>query len=190
MGEATERLDITDATENLVWAAAAGRCVLCNRVVTRNDDLGVLVNVGEVAHIVGATSGKRSPRGKSPLTAEERRLPENLLLLCSTCHKPVDEGGKKGYFTIDQLRALKAEHEARIEAVTDVGGDRSTTVLRVIAKVRGTVPDLTYESVLSAALSEGMFPELLPGMYRRELALISNPSRTKVRLPTMKAACG
>ena len=87
MKESTSaRLDPTERTKLLLWGAAAGRCTLCNRSVLENEDLGIPVPIGELAHAVGAEDG--SPRGTSDLTPEERRQPDNLLLLCRNCHKP------------------------------------------------------------------------------------------------------
>src|SRR5947209_2095652 len=93
-----------------VWAAAAGRCTFCNRLVTENEDLGLVVPIGELAHNVGW--GKSSPRGNSPTSTTKRSSPDNLVLLCRNCHKPVDAKGILGYYTVDLLQQLKREHEA------------------------------------------------------------------------------
>jgi hypothetical protein len=37
----------------MVWAAAAGRCTLCKRYILENEDLGEIVPIGTLAHLVG-----------------------------------------------------------------------------------------------------------------------------------------
>ena len=99
-------------TKLLVWAAAAGRCTFCNRLVTENDDLGLEVPIGELAHNVGWS--ETSPRGVSEMDRDERREPENLLLLCRNCHKPTDDKGVIGSYTIERLTQFKRDHEERV----------------------------------------------------------------------------
>lgn len=163
------RLHLTDRTKITVWAAAAGRCTLCNRLVLENDDLGLVVPIGELAHIVGW--GEDSPRGESALSDEERRAPENLLLLCRTCHKPIDDGGVSGHYTVEELAKFKRDHEQRIRLLTDIGADRTATLLRVVGPIRGVNPELTYDTVLGAATAAGYFPTLLPSSTRAEYEL-------------------
>ena len=59
-----KRPHLNPRTEIAVWAAAAGRCTFCNRLVTENEDLGLIVPIGELAHNIGWSKG--SPRGNSP----------------------------------------------------------------------------------------------------------------------------
>ncbi len=156
-------------TEIAVWAAAAGRCTFCNRLVTENEDLGVVVPIGELAHNVGW--GKGSPRGNSVTSAAERSSPENLVLLCRNCHKPADAKGIIGYYTVEVLQKLKREHEARIRLLTEIGADRKAIVVRLVGSIRGVNPELTYESVLAAATAAGVFPDTLPNTYRNAVEI-------------------
>lgn len=160
------RLNPTEQTKIAVWAAAAGRCTFCNRLVLGNDDLGEPVPIGELAHNVGW--GDASPRGKSDLTPEERRAPENLLLLCRDCHKPVDQGGVIERYTIEVLANFKQAHEQRIRELTEIGADRKAAIVRVVGPVRGASPELTYDTVLGATTAAKYFPALLPGSARAE----------------------
>jgi len=166
MSPSSTRPEPTEQTRRLVWAAAAGRCTFCNRLVTENEDLGVAVPIGELAHNVGW--GGDSPRGDSDLGDEVRRAADNLLLLCRNCHKPADDGGVIDRFTVEQLTKLKQEHEQRIRFLTEVGGDRAASVIRVVGTIRGSQPELTYDTVLSATIAAGYFPSLLPNAYRAE----------------------
>lgn len=165
----TSRPTLSERTKILVWAAAAGRCTLCNRLVLENEDLGELVPIGELAHNVGWSA--TSPRGEGDLDAEARKAPENLLLLCRNCHKPVDDGGVIGRYTIEELAKRKVEHEVRVRFLTGIGADRTATILRLVGPIRGVQPALTYGTVLEAATSAGLYPRLLPGAHAAELDL-------------------
>ena len=148
----------------LVWAKAAGRCTLCNALVTENEFLGELTTIGELAHNVGW--GKGSPRGESDLSPEERAAADNLILLCRNCHKPIDADGAIGRYSVAQLARLKQDYEQRIEMLTAVGADRTATLIRVVGTIRGAQPELTYDTVLYALVASGHFPDLLPNAYR------------------------
>lgn len=80
----------------------------------------VLINangtlVADVCHIKAERPG--GPRFDKGLTAEERRAPQNLILLCNTCHTLVDAEPKK--YTVAVLTKWKSDREARFEAVGD-----------------------------------------------------------------------
>lgn len=152
-----------------VWAAAAGRCTFCNRWVLEDEALGEPVPIGELAHNVGWS--ENSPRGAAELEGPERQAAENLLLVCRSCHKPVDDGGVAGRYTIDELTRRKQEHEERIRMLTAIGVDRAAFVVRMVGAVRPTPPELTRDSVLSAATAAGIYPQKLPTSHWRDVDL-------------------
>ncbi len=169
MTDSESRLEPTERTKIAVWAAAAGRCTFCNRLVLENEDLGEPVPIGELAHNVGW--GKKSPRGKSKLDPEQRREAQNLLLLCRTCHKPIDDRGVVGRYSVEELARLKREHEQRIRFLTAIDADRQATIVRVVGPVRDINPELCYDTVLGATTAAGLFPTLLPGSNSAEYDL-------------------
>ncbi len=156
-------------TEIAVWAAAAGRCTFCNRLVTENDELGIIVPIGELAHNVGWSKG--SPRGNSPKSVADRSRADNLLLLCRNCHKPADDNGVIGCYSVEVLQRFKQEHEARIRFLTEIGADRKALVIRLVGPVRGVSPELTYDTVLAATTAVGVFPATLPNAYRNAIEI-------------------
>lgn len=89
--EVDTRKKPSERTKCIVWAQprAVARCatVWC----WENEQLGEPVSIGELAHNVGATTG--SPRVLTDPSGDERAEPENLLLVCRSWHKPVDDGG-------------------------------------------------------------------------------------------------
>ena len=52
-GSESTNSEPSDRTKRQVWAAAAGRCTFCNALLTENENLGVTVPIGELAHNVG-----------------------------------------------------------------------------------------------------------------------------------------
>lgn len=166
MSTTSKRPSIPEATRILVWARAAGRCTLCNALVTENEDLGELVGIGEIAHNVGW--GKGSPRGESELSPEDRACADNLILLCRNCHKPIDADGSIGRFSVEQLARFQREHEQRVRMFTAIGADRGASIVRVVGTVRGAQPELTYDTVQDALVKTGYFPRMLPNAFRSE----------------------
>lgn len=159
----------TQNTKLMAWARAAGRCTFCNRIVSENVDLGEITSIGELAHIVGWAD--TSPRGKSDLNDDDRRATKNLILLCRTCHKPIDEDGVKGRYTVEVLNRMKDDHEKRIRFLTEIGADRTATIVRLVGEVRKVSPALTYDMVLGATTAAGYFPQLMAGSHRAEYDL-------------------
>lgn len=68
--------------------------------------------VGEVAHIHAAEDD--GPRADPALTPEERRHPNNLILMCKNCHSTIDELEES--YPAEMLKEMKARHESRFEA--------------------------------------------------------------------------
>ena len=163
------RKDPSERTKCIVWGAAAGRCTLCNRLVLTNEDLGEPVPIGELAHDVGATT--KSPRGAVHLSRDDRAEAENLLLVCRNCHKPVDDGGQVGRWTIDELQVRKREHEERVRMLTEIGADKAAYVIRLVGPIRGSSPELSPDTVLAAATAAGVYPQRLPGAHYADVDL-------------------
>jgi len=153
-----------------VWLDAAGRCTFCNELVLENEELGEPVKIGELAHNVGW--GDDSPRGAdSELTESERQLAENLALACRSCHKPIDDGGVVGRYTVSELAKRKREHEDRIRSLTSIGADRRAYAVRFAGKVRSFDPAMSRESILRATTDAGLYPRRLPGAFWEDIDL-------------------
>lgn len=118
---------ISDPVRYMLWGRAAGRCqrATCNQILWRSPISGDPVNIAEAAHIWSL--GEHGPRGRGGLEGVELNDVENLLLLCSPCHKEVDT--RIGDHPADVLREWKRTHEARIERSTELHDDRRTEVV-------------------------------------------------------------
>ena len=80
----------------------------------------VLINangtlVAEVCHIKAESPG--GPRFDKKLSDDQRRLPKNLILLCSTCHTLVD--AEPETYTVRRLTKWKKDREDQFSAVGD-----------------------------------------------------------------------
>lgn len=154
-----KRKKIPEATARRVWIAAGGRCTFCGRNLLWDETTGKQVLIGQLAHIVGATQGKKSPRGTFALPWRRRHEAENLMLLCYDQHHVIDDKSMWEVYSVEDLRRLKAEHEDRMRRVTSMGIERSSTVLRLVGDV-GVVPvDLSDDAVEEALLERGLFPD-------------------------------
>lgn len=187
MGKKKARPPIPPNVQYVVWAAAAGRCTFCNDIVTDNASLGLAVPIGEIAHNVGWSPD--SPRGESELDEPDRSLPDNLLLLCRNCHKPTDAGGVVDLYTVDVLKAMKQDHEAAMRMLTAVRKDKKAVVLRVVGEIRGSKPELAYQTVLEATIRSGLFPKRLDEAAYRENVELDLRSRSAAGTPAYFREC-
>ncbi len=160
---ATQRGSISTDTTLRLWIVAGGRCEYCNTYLLEDHFSGYSVNLGERAHIVGATDAPRSPRGDSDLPAAEREDANNLMLLCRAHHRVVDQ--LIAEHTVEGLQRMKREHEDRIRLLTGLKDDVGTVVVRVTGGIRGAPVEVPHKTVLAAVRRDGRFPR-----YRLALA--------------------
>lgn len=147
-----KRKPLTEAVRTRVWGRAAARCVLCSEWLIDARHFWHGIPVGELAHAVAASPGKNAPRGNDPLNKDERAQEENILLLCHSCHRVIDSEAHQDKYTVEFLKARKAEHERRVREVTNFPTLRPAAVLSLHAQVRGTISPATPEQISSALL--------------------------------------
>lgn len=140
-----------------LWIAAAGRCEFrgCCRPVDRDFLTKVKCKVGENAHIIAD-----SPAGARGVPGESERLaadPSNLMLACFDCHARIDRDGKSNEFTAEQLRAMKREHEARIEHIYSATGVVESMPLVMSFPVGAHVPIVEVRDIHYAMLTNSNF---------------------------------
>jgi hypothetical protein len=142
-----------------VWIAAGGRCTICNRYLLDDETTGQDVMIGQLAHIVGWSTAAGSPRGAADLDPALRNEADNVMLLCHDQHKVIDDKSLWDVYDADTLRGMKRNHEARIRALTAMGHDRATTVLRVVGSIHDQAVDLTEARVRIALFERNRFPD-------------------------------
>lgn len=100
-------MPISVRDRKLLWARAGGVCALCKSHLTADAKSGDKdVVLGEEAHIV--SEEPNWPRFR-PMSRKEVDSYANLLLLCPSDHKIVDE--QVTYYAEQRLITLKREHE-------------------------------------------------------------------------------
>ena len=97
-------------------AASGGRCQFegCNCNLFRDELTWLEFNKSNVAHIVGASPN--GPRGTEASHNTSNKL-ENLMLLCMTHHKEIDDFPEK--FTVEILTEMKRLQEQRVQELLD-----------------------------------------------------------------------
>lgn len=120
-------IDVRD--RKLLWGRAGNRCAFesCReRLIERVETTGKVAVVSQEAHIVAREP--EGPRGKSPLTTEQRDSYPNLVLLCLKHHKIVDDDPDN--WTVETLHQVKSDHESWVEQMLspDELADRERTL--------------------------------------------------------------
>jgi hypothetical protein len=131
MSSEIPRTTINYRVVNQLWGVAAGRCEMCNRLLYIDLTFGTSGNYAENAHICGV--GKNGPRHKESMTDGEINAIDNLMLLCSGCHKTIDdnpEGFAEGF-----LVNRKREHEERVRQVTEIGADQTCRIVTYFVNI-------------------------------------------------------
>lgn len=126
------RLEPTPSTVKRLFALSGNKCAFpgCTQVLVDAEQH----LVAQICHIEGAEpAGERYNSNQSD---EERRAFENLILLCANHHLVTDDTVK---YTVDVLKAMKAEHEKRAGSqafdVSDNIIDRALRNLRSVQTV-------------------------------------------------------
>ena len=152
-----ERAYIPSAVRRDLWVAAAGRCQFrgCCKPVDRDFLTKSRCKVGEYAHIIAdSPAGSRGVPGLSEKLAVE---PSNLMLACFDCHARIDRHGQSNEFTTEQLRAMKREHETRIERVYSATGVVESMPVVMSFPVGAHVPVIDVRHIQYAMLTNSDF---------------------------------
>lgn len=140
----SKRPSIKTEDRFLLWVRSGGRCAICNKYLL---DLTYSVNTGEMAHVVGWSKAKNSPRGEAEMPLDDRNNVDNLVLLCAEHHKIVDTKALLEEFTIERLIIHKIKHEQRIFHLTSLHADAESVVLRMLGGIRGVNVEVSKEHV-------------------------------------------
>lgn len=99
---------ISDKTRKILWARSGNRCAVCKRELvidaTAYDDESV---IGDECHIISGQAN--GPRFDPAFPQEKIDAYSNLIILCRTHHKMVDD--QKDTYTTAILRQMKTNHE-------------------------------------------------------------------------------
>lgn len=154
-------LGLSDVDLRIVWVRAGGHCVLCKKYLLQGEIAHSIYPLGEGAHIVGRKHSRKSPRGVDPLPEAERDTPDNVLLACENCHGEIDVLLNEK--TVDKafLLRLKADHEAEVRRLTGMISSARTSVIRMVADIRGSRTSLASAEAILAVIRHGRVPHFL-----------------------------
>lgn len=122
-------MPLSDKTRKALWGRSGNRCAICKHELvidaTDQDDESV---VGDECHIVSAR--EKGPRHDPSYPKDNLDSYENLILLCRTHHKMVDD--QQDTYTVDILRQMELNHEAWVsQKLTDKQKPKPLRLLRV-----------------------------------------------------------
>ena len=86
-----------------LWGKAAGRCSMCKRKLTLDDDRHT--NISNECHII--SEKKNGPRHIEGI--KDYNSYDNLILLCRNHHAEIDNNVNK--YTVERLKEIKRQHE-------------------------------------------------------------------------------
>lgn len=103
-------------TKMILFAKSGGRCQFegCNKYLLRDDITSEELNDANIAHIVASSSN--GPRG----ACNSHELSDdinNLMLLCKTHHKLVDDNPEE--YTVEKLTEMKLSQERKVKELLD-----------------------------------------------------------------------
>ncbi|MFM2057747.1 MAG: hypothetical protein RLY71_2132 [Pseudomonadota bacterium] len=165
MARTQPRANIPVDVRRDLWIAAGGRCEFrgCNKPVHRDFLTKKKCNVGEYAHIIAdSPGGARGVPGESELLAKD---PSNLMLACYDCHSRIDRHGQKNEYTKEQLRAMKREHESRIELIYSANGVTDSLPILMSFPVGNHLPVIDPELIHHAMLENSGYTRFPLGRY-------------------------
>jgi len=156
-----------------LWVRSGGRCQFqgCNKPLWRDEHTQRQMNQAYIAHIIADSPD--GPRGDSILSPKLAKDFNNLMLLCPTHHKLVDDNPI--IYPTELLQKYKQEHENRIEHLTSIKEDVKTHLLLFIDNIGKRKPYINFDDVCNSVIprypAESKFIEidLSQSPYRRHL---------------------
>lgn len=142
-----------------LWLTAGGRCQYegCNKALWKDDLTYTEMNTSYIAHIYGYAEG--SARYDSILSPKLEKDFSNLMLLCDTHHRIIDNKETAKDYPAQRLINIKKDHEKRIEYLTAITPDKRSHIVLFGAKIGVHDSPLNINRVF-----EAMLPNYYPAM--------------------------
>lgn len=139
---------IPPTTRLFLYVKAGGRCEFdgCNAYLLEHHVTKGAGNYAEMAHIWAFSDD--GPRGNGGHRSADIHDVSNLMLLCRTCHKHIDN--RPDEFTVEVLRRHKKAHEERVFLLTDTMPDRDTVAVVLTASIAGRAVTVTLPEIQRA----------------------------------------
>lgn len=142
-------VQIRQPTRFALVAAAGGRCEFlgCTRYLFEHHVTKKPRNFSQCAHILALRPA--GPRGDVEPRPAEISAFENLMLLCPSCHKEIDDAPTE--FPAEKLRGWKRLHEERVRWLLDLPTENEAAVLEIWTNI-ASPPVVRSRSKVIAAL--------------------------------------
>lgn len=126
---------VSEQDIKLLYSLSAGQCNKCSiSIFIPHHSNNGYSHIGEMAHNIPFGNGKKSPRIEYKIinNLKTDNTYENLILLCSNCHKEVDS--YPSYYTVDYLKKMKENHENKIKKATTNSIHKDLNTVQTIHK--------------------------------------------------------
>ena len=135
-----------------LWIRSGGRCQFCgcNEILYRDELTQAQMNKAYIAHIVADSPG--GERGDVILSPQLAKEFSNLMLLCDSHHRMIDDNSNVNIYTVDLLRTYKREHEERIEYLTGINKSQKSHLLVFKDNIGVRKPEIDYEDARHSIL--------------------------------------
>jgi hypothetical protein len=135
-----------------LWLRAGGRCQFrgCNAPLWRDELTLTDMNNALIAHIIADSPD--GPRGDPVLSPKLAKDLSNLMLLCPTHHRLIDDPEKWRDYPVELLREYKRLHEERIERLTSLDECMKTHLMFFTDHIGSRSPSITYAQACLAVL--------------------------------------
>lgn len=139
------RTSIPQDVKLKLWLKSGGRCQFrgCNKLLYRDDLTQQKMNRSYIAHIIADSPD--GPRGDAVLSPKLAKEFSNLMLLCDTHHRLIDDKSKEHEYFDKLLQEYKREHEERIEYLTGINEDSGTYLLFFIDNIGDRLPSINFD---------------------------------------------
>lgn len=153
-----------------LWIKSGGRCQFrgCNKLLYRDDLTQTERNSSYFAHIVADSPG--GVRGDKILSPELAQEFSNLMLLCDTHHRMIDDTSNGNKYTVELLQTYKKEHEERIEYLTGIDERHKSNLLFFLDNIRHFKPTIDFEDA-----RQSMLPRYPADSHPIDLNLTNSP---------------
>jgi SMODS-associated and fused to various effectors sensor domain len=155
-----------------LWLKSGGRCQFygCNQLLYRDSLTQKEMNKSYIAHIVADSPG--GARGDVTLSPKLAKEFSNLMLLCDTHHRLIDDKSNEAMYTVELLTSYKKNHEERIELLTDINESQRSHLLFFRDYIGDRKPEIDHEDARYSIL-----PRYPIGSNLIEIDLTNSPFR-------------
>ncbi|MCG2781007.1 MAG: SAVED domain-containing protein [Weeksellaceae bacterium] len=167
--------NLPEKIKYLLWGKAAGRCQFrgCNEMLYRDLTTQSEFNQAYIAHIYGVKpNSARYVKHKSESLVKDI---SNLMLMCDTHHRQIDQHEKDKY-SAEILIQMKKEHEERIEILADISPSLKSEIVIYKASIGVNPVVMTYDS-----LKEYLVPRYYPARHTATDLSLSNSTSVDSR---------